>query len=407
MGLFQTDAVTPSSISSNSQNSQAVAYVLYTCDMLYSGMGLPQWSAGVVVSKSTIVATGTAQDLQRQYPEAQVQHVNGIIGPRPVNAHTHLDMSAYTFTALPYFRWIPEVAMEQRDKRGVAGAELGVALLNKYRTAAVGDIVWTSEVMETLLQYKNMRGTLYAEVLGPDPTDAKERFEALRANIEKWRKLQKATGHTNLNIGISPHASYTLSHRLMKLVTEYAAAEGLPMQIHVAEHPSEVELFATGQGPLWENRFGRVPDHFAEVIGRQPTSDLTPVRYLDELGVLEHKPALVHMVNVSGEDIQRVARTGCTVISCPRSNQHLECGRFPLADFVAAGVNIALGTDSVASAETLDMRDEVTFARQLYPELDPRLLVRAAVKGGYRVLGQTLPFLRRGETWNPNYIWQN
>ena len=195
----------------------------------------------------------------------------------------------------------------------------------------------------------------------------------------------------------------------MKLVAEYAKNEGLPMQIHVAEHPSEVEMFQTGGGPLWEHRgFPELyPATFAEVIGRQPEPTLTPVRYLDELGVLDAKPTLVHMVNVRADDIARVARAGCAVVTCPRSNHNLECGVFPWADFAAAGVEIAMGTDSVASGESLDVREDVAFARQLYPTLDPKLIVRAAVKGGHRVVGTQAPFIRRGETWHDYYIWKN
>ena len=77
----------------------------------------------------------------------------------------------------------------------------------------------------------------------------------------------------------------------------------------------------------------------------------------------------------------------------------------PLGDWVAAGVEVALGTDSVASGETLDARDEYAFAHTLYPELDPRILLRAAVKGGARVLGLTPPQLRRGESWRDEYVW--
>ena len=178
------------------------------------------------------------------------------------------------------------------------------------------------------------------------------------------------------------------------------------MQIHVAEHPSERELFATGGGPLWQHRLVRAfPANFAEVIGRPPTPDLTPVRYLDELGVLQHRPTLVHAVQVDTEDIQRIKQSGCAVVTCPRSNQHLQCGRFPWADFVAQGVNIALGTDSVASGQSLDIRHEVAFALQRYPELDPRLILRAAVKGGARVLGLPAPTLRRGMPWDEGYLW--
>ena len=80
-------------------------------------------------------------------------------------------------------------------------------------------------------------------------------------------------------------------------------------------------------------------------------------------------------------------------------------GRHIVEAFAAAGVEVALGTDSVASGETLDVRGEVEFARTLYPGLDPRVIVRAAVKGGHRVLGTRAPFIRRGEEWRDEYLW--
>lgn len=376
---------------------------LLTCDLLYTGMGGAQSPGGVVVVGNSIAATGHPDELQRNYPQAAVENVGGIIAPPPVNAHTHLDMSAYTFQALPYFRWLPEVVVAQREWRGMAGAQAGADELARLRVGGVGDIVYSPEVMDALLARTDLRGVLYFEVLGAFPEQAAERFAQVRALVERWRKLERPDG---LRVGLTPHTPFTVSHRLMRLATEYAAGEGLPMQIHVAEHPSELELFATGAGPLWENRLKPfMPETFAEIIGREPEPGLTPVRYLDELGVLARKPTLIHMVNVTEDDIRRVARAGCPVVTCPRSNHHLECGTFPWASFAAAGVEIALGTDSVASGESLDVREEVAFARQLYPNLDPRLLVRAAVKGGQRVVGGQAPFIRRGEVWQENYIW--
>lgn len=378
--------------------------ILYTCDLLYSGMGLPQHNAGVVVVGQAIAATGPFEQLRQNYPQARQQAVGGIIAPPAVNAHTHLDMSAYDFHALPYFDWIPQVVIAQSDKRGASAAKLGAEQLVSG-AMPVGDIVCVPSVMETLMAQPNLTGTLYAEILGPHPAEATERFANFRANMQRWQKLLREIGHSNLRLGVSPHATYTLSQPLLKLVAEYAHGEGLPMQIHVAEHPSENKLFATGAGPLWQGRLGNTPDSFAEVIGRQPEPTLTPIRYLDEAGILQYQPALVHMVNVSAEDIQRVSAQRCPVISCPRSNYHLECGRFDFAAFAAAGVEIAFGTDSVASGQTLDIRDELAFAKQLYPELDFRLLLRAAVKGGRRVLGLELPRIRRGEVWRAEYIW--
>lgn len=390
--------------------TNAFSTILYTADTLFTGLGGAQSPGGVVVSRGglssipTVAATGHPDQLRQNYPHAREVDAGGIIAPLPANAHTHLDMSAYRFQALPYFRWIPEVVLSQQSQRGLAGALAGADTLVRLRQA-VGDIVWDPAVMEALLPREDLRGVLYFEVLGPGPEQAQERFARFREQIERFRGLERPGG---LRVGVSPHATYTVSAPLLRLVTEYAAGEGLPMQIHVAEHESETELFATGGGPLWEHRIpGLYPDTFAEVMGRAPELNLTPVRYLDELGVLRHRPTLVHMVNVSDEDIRRVAEAGCAVVSCPRSNANLECGRFRLSEFLAAGVEVALGTDSVASGETLDIRDELAFARQVYPELDPRLLLRSAVKGGARVLGLPVPQIRRGMPWREEYLWRD
>lgn len=374
---------------------------LLTCDVLYTGLGGGQSPGGVVVVGKTVAATGHPEELRRQYPQAREERAGAVIAPPPVNAHTHLDMSAYEFRALPYFQWIPEVVIRGQHLRGVPAAQAGADLLRRLGSGGVGDIVWSPDVMDALLARENLQGTLYFEVLSPFPEKADEVFAEARQRLEHWRKLERP----GLRLGVSPHTPFTVSHRLMKLLSDYAAGEGLPLQIHVAEHPSELELFRTGAGPLWDNRMPALyPYEFAEVIGRIPEPDLTPVRYLDDLGVLASKPTLIHMVNVTSDDVARVARSGCAVVTCPRSNHHLGCGTFDWAAFAAAGVTVALGTDSVASGETLDIRDEVAFARQLFPRLE-REIVRAAVKGGSRVVGTSPRFIRRGEEWQENYVW--
>ncbi|WP_034387246.1 amidohydrolase family protein [Deinococcus sp. YIM 77859] len=378
---------------------------LLTCDVLFTGIGGGHAPGGVVVANGTIAAAGDPTSLRVRYPQARERRAGAVIAPPPVNAHTHLDMSAYAFQALPYFRWLPEVVVAQREKRGVAGAQAGADTLARLGVGAVGDIVYmhAPEVMDALLAREDLRGVLYYEVLGPFPERADEIFRQVRGRLDAWRRQERPGGP---RVGLSPHTPYTVSSRLLRLVTEYAAGEGLPLQIHVAEHPAEGELFRTGRGPLWEGRIPALfPPAFAEVIGRPPEPELTPVRYLDELGVLAARPTLVHLANVTPEDIARVARAGCTVVTCPRSNAHLACGTFPWAQVAAAGVEIALGTDSVASGGSLDVREEVAFARTLYPDLDPRLLVRAAVKGGHRVTGTRGPLLQRGEAWHTHYVW--
>ncbi|BBN95071.1 hydrolase [Deinococcus grandis] len=378
---------------------------LLTCDVLYTGMGGAQSPGAVVVVGGTVAATGHPDTLRAAYPHAREERAGAVIAPPPVNAHTHLDMSTYEFTALPYFRWIPEVVVPQREKRSAEAARHGADTLAGLGAGGVGDIVYmhAPDVMDTLLPREDLSGVLYYEVLGTFPEKADEIFRTVRERIEGWRAVERPGGP---RVGLSPHTPHTVSHRLMRLLCDYAAGEGLPLQIHVAEHAAEHDLYTRGGGPIWDNRLAPFyPDTFAEVIGRAPEEGLTPVRYLDELGVLNAKPTLIHMVNVTPDDIARVARAGSAVVTCPRSNHHLACGVFPWAAFAAAGVEVALGTDSVASGGSLDVREDVAFAQHLHPGLDPRVIVRAAVKGGHRVLGTRAPFIRRGESWDDRYRW--
>ncbi|MFC4455901.1 amidohydrolase family protein [Deinococcus sonorensis] len=380
---------------------------LYAADILYTGMGLPITDGGVVVSGQTIAAAGPLAELRVNYPQAQEQRVGRVIAPPPVNAHTHLDMSLYAFRALPYFQWIPEVVIAGRFLRGLEGAQSGLNAVRRSGAAALGDIVWHPDVMEWLLRDSEVPGVAYWEVLDPNPATARQTFARTRERLESWRRLERPGG---MRLGLSPHATYTVSSVLLQLLSEYAAGEGLPMQIHVLEHPSEAELFRTGGGPLAESFLrsmqASVPGlGIADVLGRAPDPERTGVAYLAELGVLQARPTLIHMVNVTPEDIRTVAQAGCLVVSCPRSNRNLECGTFPWAAYAAAGGEVALGTDSVASGETLDIHDEIQAAWAVHPALDPRQIVRAAVKGGMRVVGGRVPLLRRGEPWSERYLW--
>ncbi|WP_161882020.1 amidohydrolase family protein [Deinococcus alpinitundrae] len=382
---------------------------LIQVDILYTGMGLPIRSGAVVVGGQTIAAAGDFDTLHAQYPQAEQGRTVNVISPLPVNAHAHLDMSDYAFRALPYFQWIPEVVIAGRLSRGLAGARKGLEQVRASGAAALGDIVWpgTPEVMAWLLTEAEMSGVAYWEVLDPNPATANATFTQVVQDVARFRPLERPGG---MRLGLSPHAAHTVSHKLHRLLAAFTRRENLPLQIHVAEHPSELELFASGTGPLAESfakmvQFSSPGLTLPEVLGRAPDPKLTPVSYLADLGVLDARPTLIHLVNVTDDDIRTVAQSGANVVTCPRSNANLQCGTFRWTDFVAAGVDVALGTDSVASGETLNIFDEIAAARRIHADLDPRLIVRAAVKGGHRVLGSKAPFLRRGEAWDERFVW--
>ncbi|MFC6592538.1 hypothetical protein ACFP81_11395 [Deinococcus lacus] len=217
--------------------------VLYCAELLYTGMGGAQAPGGVVVVGSTVAATGHPDTLRRQYPQAR-EEAAGIIAPLPVNAHTHLDMSTYTFKPLPYFQWIPEVVIPQQSLRTPQAAQAGAALVHKYGTAAVGDIVWSPAIMETLLQ-SDLQGTLYFEVIGPFPEQANERFAAVRAQLERWRAMERP----GLRVGLSPHTPFNVSHRLMRLVAEYAQGKAFPSRFMWLNTQLKLSFSGLGAAP--------------------------------------------------------------------------------------------------------------------------------------------------------------
>ena len=379
---------------------------IYAADIVYSGVGLPLENAGVAVSgagsTATIIGFAKLEALARQFPEAPVQRLGRVILPPPVNAHTHLDLTRVPFRALPYPRWIPEHIVQNVALRGLEAAQEGLEVLQNSGIGAFGDIVAIEAVMDYLLTQSPLRGVAYWEVINANPDQADETIRATVERVRRWRKLEQPK---SVRLGLSPHTPFTVSGKLLQRLAEFARLEGLPLQIHVGEHPAETELFQTGAGALAESlKVFRVPP-FETSWGRKPSAGLTPVKYLAELGVLEAKPTLIHAVNVTDEDVRIIAQYGCSVVSCPRSNHNLECGSIPWQLYAKHGVELALGTDSSASGQSLDIREETSAAMRLL-DIDLKHLVRWVVKGGYRALGMKPPVVQRGDTFSSLTVWE-
>jgi cytosine/adenosine deaminase-related metal-dependent hydrolase len=111
------------------------------------------------------------------------------------------------------------------------------------------------------------------------------------------------------------------------------------------------------------------------------------VRYADGLGLLHPGLVAAHGVQVDAADREILARRGVAVVLCPRSNRNLGVGRADVPALLAAGVRLGLGTDSLASVETLDVLDDAVLLARQFPALDPGAIVRMATAGGAEALG--------------------
>jgi len=111
------------------------------------------------------------------------------------------------------------------------------------------------------------------------------------------------------------------------------------------------------------------------------------VEYLRDLSFLGPRTLAVHGVQFSGDDLATLRDLGVTLVSCPRSNVHVGVGSPPLEAFYAMDVDVALGTDSLASAPDLDMFAELAEARRIAPKVGARRLLESATLAGARALG--------------------
>jgi len=369
-------------------------------EVIYNGLGTPRADGAVVVQddggRRRVIAVDAAARAREAFPDADEQDAGFAVSPPPVNAHTHLELSAMPYSRGAYDDFIRAVIRHRRERPGgLTAARAGVAEVLAGGVRVIGDIVTDDEVMRYLVTHPELEGVAYWEVIGPDPSDAERLFEEARRKLAAFRELERPGG---VRVGISPHTPHTVSAPLLRRLAALARTDGLPLQIHVAESPGELALHRRGEGPLAELMAG---------LGvRWQPSGRTPVGYLSDLGVLDARPTLVHMVQVDEEDVRAVQRAGCVVVHCPRSNEALACGRFPWELYARLGVDVAFGTDSRGSSPSLAVTEEVAFARSLHGDrANAVALVRAAVKGGYRALGLTPPQVRRGAPAEAMFVW--
>jgi aminodeoxyfutalosine deaminase len=374
-------------------NRGAPRRILAAAQLLYDGLGRPRRDAAALIQTepppARLIAVGDRAALRDANPDAASMPIAEVIAPAPVNAHTHLDLSTMPHDAWGgYLGFVRAVLAHGRaGGRNLAAARAGLAELRSVGTDTIGDIVTDEAVLTMLLDEPNLAGVAYWEVIGPDPTEAETIFAATIARIARFRARERPGG---VRVGLSPHAPHTVSAPLLTRLANYARAEGLPLQIHVAEDAAELPLHASGDGPI-RDAFGPFLRHFVP-------SGRTPIGFLASLGVLHARPTLVHAVHVDDDDLRLLQRAGCAVVHCPRSNATLGSGTFPWAAYARHGVSVALGTDSRASGSTLSVIDEWRAAQSIHgPAADPTQLVWAAVKGGHRALATPPPRVVRGD----------
>jgi len=303
----------------------------------------------------------------------------GVLLPGLVNAHCHLELS-HLAGLLPgaggFVPWVESVLAsrgrfaDEDVRRATASA---IRFLEERGTVGVGDVSAALGHLDLLL-VSRLSAVVYLELLAWDPTKA----ETVLAFAEQRRAEVATSLRPGLEVRLAAHAPHSVSPALFGLLV----ARGGPAALHLAESPDETAFLAGGGGawPAFLERRGLGHVAFA-------SPGLSPVRYADSLGALHEHLVAAHGVQVDAVDREILARRGVHVVLCPRSNRNLGVGAADVPALLASGVRLALGTDSLASAESLDVLDDAVLLHRQFPSIDTGVLVRMATLGGAEALG--------------------
>jgi cytosine/adenosine deaminase-related metal-dependent hydrolase len=329
----------------------------------------------VAVRNGTIAWVGGRRDAGA--PEGPVEDLGrGVLLPGLVNAHCHLELShlkGRLDRSAGFARWVEDlVGQRGTDGPGTVRAAIARALrqLQATGTVAVADV--SNEMAHLdLLAASPLTAVVFHELLGWNPA----RAAAIAEEADARRKGPQGGG---VEIRLAAHAPHSVSPELFAEL----ARRGGPAAIHLAESAEESRFLLRGDGP-WMRFLER------RGLGHLPFDPpgVSPVRYLDELGALRAGLVAAHCVYVDGADRARLAARGVHVAVCPRSNLSLGVGLPPVPDLLDAGVHLCLGTDSLASVDTLDLIDDAVALHEEFPDLDPDVIVEMATAGGARALG--------------------
>ncbi len=253
-------------------------------------------------------------------------------------------------------------------------------------TTLIGDICTKIAAMGAGSR-TNLRRVFFQEILAWTTGQADEIIKGLNSS------LRKASRYPLLEYGISPHAPYTVSPTLYRRTAQFARVHGCILATHVAETRAEIQFLQTGKGELGE---------FLSAVGSLPAGwrppKLAPIPYLDSLGVLGPNCLLIHCNYLDRESIARIASAGASVVYCPRSHEFFGHDHHPVRELIDFGINVALGTDSLASNNSLSMLDEMRFLYRKRKDISPQEILRAATVNGAQALkyGSRLGRLKPG-----------
>jgi len=327
-----------------------------------------------------IVFAGASGDAPQNWLAEDTIDAGGMVAmPGFVNCHTHAAMTLLRSYAddLPLMQWLEQRIWPLEEKLTGEdvywGSMLCILELLKSGTTCFADMYFFMDDVARAVAQSGIRASLSRGMVGVNP-NAQSALVETEQFIKKWNGA--ADGRISTMVG--PHAPYTCPPDYLKKVLAIAEKYSTGVHIHLAE--TRVEF---------------------DDINKQYRK--TPTEYLNDCGVLDFKVLAAHCVHVTENDIKILQEKNVGVAHNPESNMKLASGIAPVAEMLAQGVTVGIGTDGAASNNNLDMLEEMRSAALLQkvgtgdPTVIPsyQALEMATANGG-KVLGLDIGMLRQG-----------
>jgi cytosine/adenosine deaminase-related metal-dependent hydrolase len=329
-------------------------------------------------ASSELAGQGTPAGISTTSPLEIVDLGDAVILPGLVNAHTHLELSWMRRRVPPADSmpaWASRLIALRATERGDPPGPIGEAV----REARAAGTALVGEVTNTLAAYglladSELSGAVFRELIGFRAGDAEQIVADAQSELDAVMPLAW------LRTSIVPHAPYSVSAELFRAIGR--AGGDRPISVHLGESADEVRFLRDGTG-AWRELLGRLG---VWSDGWEPPG-CGPVEYLERLGLVSERLLAVHATQLEAGELGRLARAGATVVTCPRSNRWTGAGTPPIARFYASGVRVAVGTDSLASVEDLNVFGELAEVRRLAPGVPAARLLESATLHGAAALG--------------------
>ena len=301
-----------------------------------------------------------------------IDHGPGAIMPALVNTHTHLELTALKGRVTldqGLSSWVKSLIKEresagEQDLRDSAAD--GIREIIQSGCGAVGEISTLGLTWEAMAA-SGIYGIWFKEFIGNISTGSQDKFDAHQDHIDQ---------------SLAVHAPHTTSTETIIALKKMTLQRNLPFSIHLAESDDEYLFITTGKG-TWADFLAERDIKFSE----WDLPATTPVKYLNKIGVLDEHTIAVHLLHTDRKDLEILKKNGVHVCLCPRSNQGLHKRLPDLEGMLAAGIKPCLGTDSLASVDTLSIFDEMAFVSEYFPQVAPADILEMATFSGAKALG--------------------